>query len=106
MKRQLQYDTLVKHYEPCLAKHGSGAQAVDWGTEQTALVTYRMMLGIITEEKDCTLLDFGCGISGLKDYLDTRYKGGKPFRGFEVAYAGLDISEKFIAKCRELYPDT
>jgi hypothetical protein len=100
----MNYQNIVKHYESCLEKHRQGPRAVDIPDEHAAIICYGIMLDMIPDE-DCTLLDFGCGLSGLKRHMDTWYKGDKPrYRG--VKYTGLDISEKFIAKCRELFPDT
>jgi SAM-dependent methyltransferase len=44
-----------------------------------------------------SLLDFGCGASHLYEHMRAR--------GFEhVEYAGLDLSEKFVALSRRKYP--
>jgi hypothetical protein len=101
----MKYHNLVRYYESCLEKHELGPQAVDWPDEHAANTSYRMMLSMIPPGEGGTLLDFGCGLSGLKQYMDACRKTEEPSHA-SVEYIGLDLSEKFIAKCRELYPHT
>jgi SAM-dependent methyltransferase len=57
------------------------------------------MLQVIREGSppEVSLLDFGCGASHLYEYMRQRQMPG-------ISYAGLDISEQFIALCRRKFP--
>ncbi len=94
------YHRIVNHYEGCLAQHGTGAEAVNWSSEESARIRYDVMLGLVPKrEKAVTLLDFGCGLGGLKDRID-RLK-------FDfLDYSGLDLSPKFADAARARHPET
>lgn len=97
------YHRIVKHYEDCLARHGTGAEAVDWRDENSARIRYDVMLSLIREDvrgRDCkvTLLDFGCGLGGLKEHIDRRGLSG-------ISYAGLDLSPQFADATRARHRD-
>jgi hypothetical protein len=70
--------------------------AVDWPNSLEAERRYDWMLRITTP-RDCTLLDLGCGLAGLKVHID-----GEELR--HISYTGLDISPKFVAACKERCP--
>ena len=92
------YLDIVSHYESCLAKHGDTHRGVDWPRKQDAATRYRIMLELIREpSKTCSILDFGCGAAHLFDYIVEQGMSS-------IDYTGLDISEKFIALCKEKYP--
>lgn len=93
------YETIIRHYEECLAQHGDTHRGVDWPNEADALKRYRVMLDLIRpSDEPQTLLDFGCGASHLYQYmLDS---------GMErVRYAGLDASPAFCTLSRQKFPD-
>jgi SAM-dependent methyltransferase len=61
---------------------------------------YRVMLEVIRErQRPVTLLDFGCGLAGLYDLILREGRTG-------IMYAGLDLSDKFLAESRRKHPDT
>lgn len=97
----MQYESIVKHYEDCYQTYGDNFKGVDWPNEEDTLKRYKIMLDIIKfdikrENKDFTLLDFGCGLGHMYDYIKKK--------NLNITYAGLDISDMFIQKCREKYP--
>jgi SAM-dependent methyltransferase len=93
------YRRIVQHYEDCLKEHGAGARAVDWKSDADAAQRYDVMLGLVrSDTRTQTLLDFGCGLAGLKDHITAR--GLK-----HVAYEGLDLSPDFAAAARQRHPD-
>ncbi|MGN6114330.1 MAG: glycosyltransferase [Nitrobacter sp.] len=94
------YHEIVRHYERCLAEHGNGARAVDWKNEDGATKRYDVMLGLLAHETGpVSLLDFGCGLGGLKRHIESRGLSS-------IRYEGLDISEAFVAGARARHPDT
>lgn len=96
--RRVSYLDIVRHYEQCLGNHGDTHQGVDWPNADDAETRYRIMLDVVRKpDKQCTLLDFGCGASHLKEYIQRH-------RMEHIAYSGLDLSPKFIALCRRKFP--
>lgn len=93
------YRTIVEHYEACLDRHGDTHLGVDWPKAADAETRYRVMLDVIRPTAESVeLLDFGCGAAHLYEYLSRHPRPG-------LRYHGLDLSEKFIALCRQKHPD-
>jgi cyclopropane fatty-acyl-phospholipid synthase-like methyltransferase len=93
------YLSIISHYEACLEKHGDTHLGVDWPNKADAETRYRVMLDVINQAVPSkpTLLDFGCGLSHLYEYmLKSRIKG--------IDYAGLDISEEYVRLSRRKFP--
>jgi len=104
MTQDKNYLSIVAHYESCLDRHGDTHLGVDWPKAEDVATRYRVMLEVMrpehraeSGERKISLLDFGCGASHLYEHMRSN--------GFEqVAYAGLDLSEKFVALSRSKYP--
>ena len=93
------YLSIVEHYEDCLARHGDTAAGVDWPNERDARIRYQVMLDLIRDKNEAaSVLDFGCGAAHLYEHLLRQGRGN-------IDYAGLDVSEKFVALSREKFPD-
>ena len=93
------YKHIAKHYEECFEQHGNNCRGVDWPNVKDAETRYRIMLELIPPSSEtCSLLDFGCGLSHLYDYMrkDVKYDN--------IIYTGLDISEKFVDFSKEKGP--
>ena len=92
------YRTIVSHYEACLSAHGHGARAVDWKTQADAATRYHVMLDLAKDlQTPASLLDFGCGLAGLKTHIDDR--------GLRhLSYTGLEISKAFAKAARNQHP--
>lgn len=90
---------IIEHYEQCLQKHGDNHKGVDWPNREEALLRYRVMLDIVPQEKDreFRVLDFGCGLSHLYEFLQTL---NLP----HIRYAGLDLSRQFIERSQQKFP--
>ncbi len=93
------YDGIVKHYETCFNAHGDSHQGVDWPNREDAEIRYRVMLDLITSAtQPVSLLDFGCGLSHLWDFIQQQGL-------HHITYSGLDLSKKFVSACRKKYPE-
>jgi SAM-dependent methyltransferase len=94
-------DSIVKHYENCLDKHGDSHLGVDWPKLEDVNVRYKVMIDVIRFAKEdlheISLLDFGCGTANLLQFINDK-------KIEDINYSGLDISEKFISLCREKFP--
>jgi SAM-dependent methyltransferase len=94
------YRLIAAHYEACLERHGDSHLGVDWPRAEDLDTRHRVMLDVIRPEdrRPVRLLDFGCGASHLYEYIRREGVEG-------IEYAGLDISERFIALSREKFPE-
>ena len=93
------YIDIVKHYESCLDMHGDSHLGVDWPRAQDVETRLRVMLDLLRDDRSekVTLLDLGCGLSHLAEYLQK-----KEFKNIE--YSGLDLSEKFVKISKGKFP--
>lgn len=98
------YRAIVDHYERCLDRHGDGAAAVDWKSDEDAAIRYDVMLDLIrptqgpATQEPATLLDFGCGLGSFADHAQKTRPG-------LIRYSGLDISARFVTGARQKHPD-
>ena len=96
----MKYTDLAKHYESCFEKWGDTPQGVDWPNAEDAFKRYQVMLDLIPAGGDQSkVLDFGCGTSGLLDYILRN-----EIRGIE--YSGMDLSQRFVDYSRKKFPKT
>ena len=94
------YNSIVRHYEECLAKYGDTHLGVDWPNVRDAEKRYEVMLDVIREDGTelITLLDFGCGASHLYEYVRNKWEG-------KLRYVGLDASAAFCQLSASKYPE-
>jgi SAM-dependent methyltransferase len=94
------YLRIAAHYEACLERYGDNHRGVDWPRPEDVDVRYRVMVEVVRPfppDRPVRLLDFGCGASHLYEYI--RREGLH-----HIQYAGLDISERFVALSRAKFP--
>lgn len=92
------YQEVRAIYGACLAQHGDTYRGVDWPKAEHVDIRYQVMLDVIRgDSPHVSLLDFGCGLSHLYEYMLKRQLT-------YIEYAGLDILEEFIAVCRKKFP--
>jgi SAM-dependent methyltransferase len=86
--------------EELLRRHGDGHRAVGYtSTAEEARAHYALMVEIVRErDEPIHLLDFGCGLAHMLDYLETRPDLAN------VRYSGLDLSEEFLEAARKRHP--
>jgi cyclopropane fatty-acyl-phospholipid synthase-like methyltransferase len=92
------YQSIIRHYEDCLAQFGDSHRGVDWPNADDAAKRYQVMLDLIRPSPTLqTLLDFGCGASHLYQYM---LEHDVP----RLQYAGLDASSAFHELSKRKYP--
>lgn len=98
-RKEKSYLSIVTHYENCFKRFGDSHLGVDWLNKEDAESRYRVMLEIIGKNTagKTSVLDFGCGVSGLYDYILDQ---GISY----VDYSGLDISSAFTEASQKKYP--
>lgn len=92
------YQSIVEFCERRLAEYGDSAAGVGWNAED-ADIRYRVMLELIRDARPCSMLDFGCGVSHLLEYIRRNSIEG-------IDYHGLDVSQPFIELSRRKFPGT
>lgn len=97
------YIDIVNHYEGCFKQYGDSCKGVDWPNKDDVYVRYKVMLDImkfdmrIIDKSKISLLDFGCGLGHLYEYILKNKVG--------VKYKGFDISQLFIQECHKKFPN-
>lgn len=91
------YDKIYKHYESTLKKYGPTSKGMDWPNEKDAEKRFLVMMRLIDfKSKDkIKLLDLGCGVGLLVDYL----KANKLYD--KIEYVGMDISANMISEAKK-----
>ncbi len=83
-------------YRDAYLIHGDSPKSVHWpkGRQDMRFVA---LTKNIQQEKGFSILDFGCGLAHLYDFLNTKYR--------DVKYTGADILPEFITADRKKYPN-
>lgn len=93
------WNTLVLHYEQCLAKYGATPRGVDWPNADDLAARFGVMLELLAESRERpALLDLGCGPGFALDYLNAT--GGVD----RVEYHGIDLSNTMLDVARTRWP--
>lgn len=101
----MEYKKIIEHYEHCFEKYGDTPAGVDWTQADQVEIRYKTMLELMNfREKSFslnenrTLLDYGCGLSHLYEYI---VKNNIQY----IKYTGLEISEMFFNESISKYPN-
>lgn len=93
------YKSIVSFYERRFDEHGDTHKGLDWPNMDDLIRRYDVMLGVVRKnDEEVSLLDFGCGTAMLYEHILKKETGGK------IKYAGLDLSLKFIERCKTKFP--
>ena len=97
--REKPYLSIVRYCEALLDEHGDSHLGVGSRTKEIADTGFRVMLELIkTGNEKVSLLDFGCGLSHLYEYIRAH--------GLDhIAYSGLDLSPRFLDASRRKFPE-
>ncbi len=83
------------HYEPRVRGDRENYDVLDWSDSAGQRARFEALVRCV-ELTDRRLLDVGCGLGDLWDFL----KG----RNIPVDYTGVDIVEKMVYAARQMYP--
>lgn len=87
-----------RYYGDKHARHGDTPRGVDWNSEESQLLRFSKLCGIIPDDKPFSLNDLGCGYGALRDFLAARYR--------DFSYLGVDVAEEMVrAAGRRAGPD-
>lgn len=70
--------------------------AVGWTTQETQEKRFKTLFSIGIEDNS-SLLDYGCGLGHLNDYMLNNSHS-------DINYTGIDINPKYIVYANQLYP--
>ena len=70
--------------------------AVGWTDQETQRKRFKTLFGIGIEDNS-SLLDYGCGLGHLNDYIANNNHNN-------IDYTGIDINHKYIVYANQLYP--
>lgn len=97
------YLILKEHYESTLRQHGANFKGMDWPNEDDLVRRFEALTSIMGIEKpgfkQVSLLDLGCGVGLLIDFLKSRKVLD------HIQYQGIDISDLMIKEAVHLFPD-
>lgn len=82
-----------KYYTQKIVEHGSTHLGVDWNSQESQNLRFDQLLKVTRDEKDSSIIDYGCGYGALAPYIRGRDYTGQ--------YLGFDISKAMIKKARE-----
>lgn len=80
-----------------LLKHGRSHQTVGWGSVADQWLRFEML----TRDIDITgktVVDIGCGLGDLVEFLDAKY-------GTDYRYIGIDLSVDLVEEAKKRFPD-
>jgi len=96
------YLQIVEHYEKRLGEFGPTHRGVDWPKAEDVDVRNAVMLGLCEAPSGrrgrASLLDLGCGIGLLPDFLAARGRLG------EFDYRGVDLSARMVSAAAARHP--
>jgi len=87
---------MIEHYSTLLDRHGPTMAALEYRSEEQQIKRYSVLAGIGPMGVLSSVLDVGCGLGHLCDFL-RRY-------GWNGAYTGIDINPTMVASARERLP--
>ncbi len=99
-------ENLEKYWDCNVERYGFSPQALDWGSWRSQRKRFEVLCRIIPDIcsvwgrlfRNITILDVGCGLGNLIDYLRDKYD-------YPWSYTGIDISTKMVKKAEEHYPN-
>lgn len=84
------------HYSELFKKYGDSPHAVQWSDSATQMKRFEILCEI-GDVNNCSILDFGCGVGHLFDFL----KG----KGHKVTYTGVDVVDEMLAFAQQKHSD-
>jgi len=82
-------------YAPWLSRESESAKQMAWNSTYNQYLRFEVLAGHVNLE-GATLLDVGCGLGDLLDYLKKR--------GDSVEYTGIDVLDEMVHAAKERFP--
>jgi ubiquinone/menaquinone biosynthesis C-methylase UbiE len=95
-KNHLDNDRNIALYSSLLQKHGKNFQALNWGSEKSQKLRFKILAEIGIQNGD-SVLDLGCGLGDL-------YQWFKVIKT-DVIYTGIDLTPAMVKHAQERFPE-
>ncbi|MEM7300511.1 MAG: class I SAM-dependent methyltransferase [Pseudomonadota bacterium] len=91
-------EQLGKHYDRLVEQHGLSSQSAQWADKESHWKRLSVLCEISQDLPKSSVLDVGCGVGELLQYLVSE-------ADFKGSYTGLDVSRKAVEAARLRHPD-
>lgn len=81
------------YYTQKIEQYGATYKGVDWNSQESQNVRFDQLLMITGDERDCSIIDYGCGYGAMAAYMRKH--------GYTGKYIGFDISDAMIREARK-----
>lgn len=81
-----------RYYSQKLRTHGTTPRGVDWRDARSQELRFAQLHDLFADDRDTSVIDFGCGYAGFLTYLRDR--------GHRGTYLGLDLSAEMVEAAR------
>lgn len=86
-------EQVEKYYTQKIGEYGATHKGVDWNSQESQNLRFDQLLRVTRDERDCSIIDYGCGYGAMASYM----RG----RGYTGQYFGFDISGAMIKAAHE-----
>lgn len=83
-----------KYYTDKINTYGSSHLGVDWNSNDSQELRFKILSQVLNEKNNFTILDYGCGYGALIPFLE---------QNFNFSYTGFDISKEMLKNAEENY---
>lgn len=91
----MNHEEVLRYFDQRLDAYGPTVRALDWGSEDSQRTRFRILVEVGALE-GCRVLDVGCGLGDLWEYLTRTIP--------TVDYEGCDVNPRMVAAARTRYP--
>lgn len=95
MKHEKILEDVGNYYTEKVKTFGATPKGVDWNSEESQQLRFEQLLKLFPDDKNFSILDYGCGYGSLYGWLEEKRKS--------FAYLGYDISQEMIDEARKRY---
>jgi cyclopropane fatty-acyl-phospholipid synthase-like methyltransferase len=89
-------DIIKDFYSEYYSDPKNKSEIVGWSSKKEQEIRFKVLLDVGFKNGD-TILDFGCGLGALYEYMSKRYDS--------FNYIGVDVNDDFIKKCEKKFPN-
>ncbi len=99
---------VARYYAETLARYGGTPRGVDWNSDESQQLRLTQLLRVVPggteEDRECSVLDYGCGYGALARRL---LATSRPFRyvGFDVCTPMIDAARAAVKDVRCVFTD-
>ena len=87
---------IVEFYSGLIKQYGFDTRSLDWGSRESQESRFEILCGI-ADLRSKGVLDLGCGLANLREYLGER--------NILVQYTGYDLTPEMIVNARQRFPE-